>query len=391
MISALTESTAVTLQDAGRKLLDLLPRMLFGSQCGLTGEPASRHMRQRCVLFKNGNWSELFKQIPSPLTSEARNALVEELNAQRGFEADAAKDHCIDGIECGRISVALQRLRSKGSQDPETGWNFLKTVHFVVPTPDLLALTPVEQLEYDRVNLAGPSQAFVQGVKEQLESLLPTLPKGVGAGPSGLRYEHIVAMMNTAEGTTPITALCLELIKGNWPDGERRSRLSALKKEDDPADGSRPIASGGAIRRATGRAAVQHLSSTIEDLMLAAHILSFSSDGCQVAYNLIRHRLATDPEHVCIEGDESTAFQKALRSQMRRELLAHLPDLIPFFEGVYGRAAGLHYNERTLPESLSQHGAQQGCPLGTLLFCLARRETLCRDVVLGELREANWS
>ena len=32
----------------------------------------------------------------------------------------------------------------------------------------------------------------------------------------------------------------------------------------------------------------------------------------------------------------------------------------------------MHYGEHTMEESLSEHGCQQGCAWGTLLFALAR-------------------
>ena len=51
---------------------------------------------------------------------------------------------------------------------------------------------------------------------------------------------------------------------------------------------------------------------------------------------------------------------------MARWLMEKLPEFVPYFNMLYGEAATLHFNQRTL---LSEHGCQQGCAHGSLLFC----------------------
>eukprot|EP01052_Picozoa_sp_SAG31_P004028 SAG31_NODE_162_length_21892_cov_343.171936_8_plen_163_part_00 len=63
---------------------------------------------------------------------------------------------------------------------------------------------------------------------------------------------------------------------------------------------------------------------------------------------------------------------------MIRWLLEHAPSILPLFHACYGEVATLHFEGHTLSSS---HGCQQGCPLGTLLFC-ARESAM-----LQELRE----
>ena len=44
-------------------------------------------------------------------------------------------------------------------------------------------------------------------------------------------------------------------------------------------------------------------------MMLEVNQLSFSSDGCLIAYTLLRHLLEENPNFVVAATDEHTAFQ----------------------------------------------------------------------------------
>ena len=110
----------------------------------------------------------------------------------------------------------------------------------------------------------------------------------------------------------------------------------------------------------------------IEDLFLSFNQFSFTADGCQLIYNLARQLLAENPGWTCVAGDESSAFQLALRPEMRRQLMEHFPEFIPYFSAAYDTAAGLYYEDEPLPEEQCQNGCQQGCSLGTFLHGLAQ-------------------
>jgi hypothetical protein len=60
-------------------------------------------------------------------------------------------------------------------------------------------------------------------------------------------------------------------------------------------------------------------------------------------YNLIRHALATHPDWVVLSGDERSAFQRALRPEMRRQLVAKFPEFVNYFHCVYDGPTRLHY------------------------------------------------
>ena len=127
-----------------------------------------------------------------------------------------------------------------------------------------------------------------------------------------------------------------------------------------------------------GSAMIELRKDAIERVLLAAHQFAFTCDGTQVVYNMLRYHVEANPRHVVIEGDESCAFQRASRPEMRRQLMEHLPEFIPYFSGAYDAPARLHHAGRTIPAEYSQHGCQQGCSWGTLLFGLARLRLLRR-------------
>ena len=174
--------------------------------------------------------------------------------------------------------------------------------------------------------------------------------------------------------------LGMQLVKGDWSDAMRAARLTALLKgvpdEATGAQAIRPIASGEALRLAVGRAMLKAMDARIEETLLPAHQMSFTTDGCQIIYQLIRRHLAENPGHVCVEGDESSAFQRACRPQMRKELMKSLPEFVPYFHGAYDAPAGLHYAGHVMDPALSCNGAQQGCSWGTLLFGLSRKQDM---------------
>ena len=77
----------------------------------------------------------------------------------------------------------------------------LLEVHFEVPDGVGDPLTAAEQAQYERLKARPLPRAFAELLRAELERRLPTLPRGVGAGPSGHRYEHLRAVADSAVGS----------------------------------------------------------------------------------------------------------------------------------------------------------------------------------------------
>ena len=103
---------------------------------------------------------------------------------------------------------------------------------------------------------------------------MPTLPRGVGAGPSGHRYEHLRAVADSAAGSHAVIELCMllagggnqEVEEGGWDRTMSAVRLSALFKDAERV-ATRPVACGESERRAVGSAMIATARARIEEVL----------------------------------------------------------------------------------------------------------------------------
>jgi hypothetical protein len=83
----------------GMRLLDLLPRMIFGPIGDKKNQAASVEIRRRCTDFIEGRWQELYESCPIALSAEQSLQLSIERNARRGYSVDANLDSAIQGLK----------------------------------------------------------------------------------------------------------------------------------------------------------------------------------------------------------------------------------------------------------------------------------------------------
>ena len=154
-----------------------------------------------------------------------------------------------------------------------------------------------------------------------MEKIIPVLDKGIGAGPSGDRYEFISAVSTQPSGMATLLTICIDLAKGCWDDNMRAARLTALLKGESEEDGIRPVATGEALRRIVGKALLKVLKDVVESIALKDNQMCFSPDGSLVAFEILRRHLEDYPSHVLAATDEHTAFRLVSRDAARWELL----------------------------------------------------------------------
>ena len=92
-------------------------------------------------------------------------------------------------------------------------------------------------------------------------------------------------------------------------------------------------------------------------------------------------RNASSPFKCGFLADFSNAFNTVERNYFLRELRQHLPALSPWCEWAYSESSFLRFDDKTIK---SERGAQQGDPLGPLLFAIALQPILRK---LKDLRE----
>jgi hypothetical protein len=374
-IQTMTNSTIEGRAKLGMRLLDLFPRLVLGpsqlSQNALVNE-----IRRRCYLFNKGNWSQLWNEMPLPIPREAREAAREARESSKGYMIDDNLEFACTAVTYGRPGQAMGMMMSNGiAKNEDIAWAALQETHYEPPDDDP-QLTEVETASYDRLLTKPMRPDFKEAIATHLKEMMPSLPKGIGAGPSGMRYEHLKAACGGINGLDAIVELGLKLAQGMWSDNMSAARLNALLKGTNEEDGYRPVACGEVLRRTVGKAMLKAIHTTVEHTFLKINQYAFSKDGSLTIFNQIRQLIADNPEYVVAATDEHTAFQRASRPKMKRSMMENFPDYIPFFEASYGKAAGLHYAGRKMPDEKSKHGSQQGCPWGGLAYCCAKMEDM---------------
>ena len=106
------------------------------------------------------------------------------------------------------------------AKNKDIAWVALQETHFE-PHDDDPQLTKVEAAMYERL-LAKPMRPeFKEAITTHLREMMPTLPKGIGAGSSGMRYEHLKAACGGINSQDAIVEIGLKLAQGIWPDSMR--------------------------------------------------------------------------------------------------------------------------------------------------------------------------
>eukprot|EP01043_Picozoa_sp_COSAG02_P067413 COSAG02_NODE_10825_length_1850_cov_1.796117_1_plen_140_part_10 len=131
----------------------------------------------------------------------------------------------------------------------ENAFDDLLAVHF--EAPDIGQLSDTEQRAYDRCKTTHLTATFKRRFRESLAQKLRTLPRGIGAGPSGERYEHLKAVAGTDTGMTTLLSLGELMAERSWGGPMRDCRLAALWKTA-AQDAIRPVTTGEALRRVVG-------------------------------------------------------------------------------------------------------------------------------------------
>ncbi|KAJ2937326.1 hypothetical protein O0L34_g17637 [Tuta absoluta] len=211
---------------------------------------------------------------------------------------------------------------------------------------------------------------------EQVISALNTFVNGSAPGLDGLRPEHLKELTSLSAGDNglklleSLTRLCNFLLRGSL-NAEvcpylYGGSLCALSKKDG---GVRPIAVGSTIRRLVAKLGCRAVR---EDMAthLQPHQVGFGTVlGCEAAIHATRAFASNEDEgNVLIKIDLCNAFNSVERDSLLKEAKEHIPVLFPFLHQVYAAPSNLYYDGTAIS---SEVGAQQGDPLGPLLFSLA--------------------
>lgn len=221
-----------------------------------------------------------------------------------------------------------------------------------------------------------PSIPCLSVKTEDVAIALGTFHPGSAAGLDGLRPEHLRELISPSAGDNgprlleSLTRLCNFLLKGLLnPEAcpyLYGGSLCALTKKDG---GIRPIAVGNTIRRLVAKLCCRAVKLDMSSY-LQPHQVGFGTPlGCEAAIHATRmFAMAEDCDNIIIKLDIRNAFNSIERDSILSEVKDLTPTIFPFLNQCYSTSSNLLYNGSSIE---SQVGAQQGDPLGPLIFSMA--------------------
>lgn len=211
---------------------------------------------------------------------------------------------------------------------------------------------------------------------EEIVGAIRSFPNGSAGGLDGLRPQHLKELTSGQCGQASeqlienLTQFINIVFKGGVPAIIRPlfcgASLFALTKKDG---GIRPIAVGCTLRRLAAKVAARLVSSDAASILMPHQIGVGVKLGAEAAAHAGRsyiNNLATG--QAVFKLDFKNAFNSIHRDVILSAVHEKIPRLQPFVELCYAESSNLCFGDEII---MSEEGAQQGDPLGSLLFCLA--------------------
>jgi len=284
------------------------------------------------------------------------------LNARRQKSSSSTISQAVSAkLEDGNVRAAIRLLMSEDSPAAPSPQS-LKEIREKHP-PSSSGLT----------DLPTPrSQQCVCADEAEVRQAVLSFPAGSAGGPDGLRPQHIRDLLMCREGgpefLSALTAFVNVVLAGRCPLNAAPvffgGRLLALNKK---SGGIRPIAIGFTLRRLTSKCANSSGTNLLRSYFYPYQLGVGTPGGCEAAIHSARRYLeALPPDHVLVKLDFSNAFNSIHRREMLLSVYNRIPDLYAFCRSAYGQPSCLFFGPHIV---LSEEGAQQGDPMGPLLFC----------------------
>ncbi|KAL0246846.1 hypothetical protein GEMRC1_008052 [Eukaryota sp. GEM-RC1] len=205
----------------------------------------------------------------------------------------------------------------------------------------------------------------------EIIQLISSSPSGRAAGPSGMSFDHFKKTVNDVpEICEDLAVFFNEVLLGTkkLPHALCSSRLGALNK---PNGGVRPIAVGETISRIFSTMCFRRVRDSSVEFFRPFEFAVGVPDGTTCAALTSDFLFYSNEENVTLIIDFKNVFNCVLRSPISDELSEFFPQLISYFNLVYGKASNLIFDNFDIK---STRGVKQCDPLGPFLFCLALKK-----------------
>lgn len=301
----------------------------------------------------------------------------------------AASDPCHLGNDCGCESQKRGPRSSRSVIESKVFDGDLRGAIRLLTSNDSFAQLSPDTLADLKAKHPGPSRplnfppvpdaslATVSVTMDEVAQALGSFYSGSAAGLDGIRPGHLKELTSCSAGDNgPRLLGCLTKLSNFLLSGQLNvevcpylygASLCALSKK---GGGVRPIAIGSVFRRLVAKLGCRAIKEEMAEY-LRPHQLGFGTrSGCEAAIHATRAFVqdASNSDCVVLKLDITNAFNTLERDVLLSEVKAQVPSLYPFLHQVYQAPSNLFFDNDLI---LSQVGAQQGDPLGPLVFSLA--------------------
>lgn len=218
--------------------------------------------------------------------------------------------------------------------------------------------------------------------EKDVEKSIMSFGSGSAAGTDGFYPQYfkdfisVSAMDARKDSLTIITELSNFMLRGKVNDEITQylygASLCALTKKDG---GIRPIAVGLSIRRLVSKLACSQVNDEIGKYLFPVQLGFGTKQGCEAAVHATRSYLNVNVGKfkILLMIDFKNAFNSIERDSMLINVKQRIPKLYPYLWQCYRNSSLLYFGEEII---VSKIGAQQGDPLGPLLFSLTIHEMI---------------
>jgi hypothetical protein len=204
---------------------------------------------------------------------------------------------------------------------------------------------------------------------------LLTIPRQAAGAASGWLNETVRDIaFSSDDGFQRIHHILQDIASGNISDRVADALGACVLVALDKGGGAvRPIAMSDCLRRAASRAVCIQLAERFQQHFAPLQYGVQAPGGAEQVKLQIDTMLAAHPDWCVLRVDARNAFNTVSRAAILGELARAFPELLPLAGQFYIRSGRLHFrgeDGRTVTLG-SVTGAQQGDPLGPMLYALA--------------------
>jgi len=189
--------------------------------------------------------------------------------------------------------------------------------------------------------------------QNQIQAAISSFHHGSGAGPEGLRPQHLKDCISISAGDAStsliisLTELVNHLTNGHLPTALRPflygAQLHGLRKNNGDL---RPIALGCTCRRLVAKVCLRPYISRLRELLQLTQLGVGTSWVCEAAVHGTRSFMAqTQGEKVLLKLDVKNAFNSIRRDTVLQAAQTHLPEIYPFIWDCYSSKTSLFHGE----------------------------------------------